>query len=105
MGALGVFFMGILGGSWIFMNDLGVGCMVMDIHGRSRNVTEAHLKKPNRGVVNGGSVATGENSPCLAFSGGPLCSIMVFEQVFAIFGPFWVYFVVALTIFEASTTF
>ena len=87
------------------MNDLGVGCMVMDIHGRSKNVTEAHLKKPNRGVVNGGSVATGENSPCLAFSGGPLCSITVCEQVFAIFRPFLVYFLVALPVVEASTTF
>ena len=79
MGGSGVFFMGILEGSWVFMNDLGVGCRVMDIHGWSKNVTEAHLKKPNRGVVNGGSVATGENSPCLAFSGGPLCSITVCE--------------------------
>ena len=87
------------------MNDLGVGCMVMDIHGRSKNVTEAHLKKPNRGVVNGGSVATGENSPCLAFSGGPLCSITVSEQVFAIFWAFWVYFMATMPVFEASTIF
>ena len=55
--------MGILRGSWVFMNDLGVGCMVMDIHGRSKNVTEAHLKKPNRGVGSEGSVATVASSP------------------------------------------
>ena len=39
------------------------------------NIIEAHLKKPNRGVGSEGSVATGASSPCLAFSGGPLCSI------------------------------
>ena len=30
--------------------------------------------------MNGGSVATGENSPCLAFSPGPLCSITVIDH-------------------------
>ena len=74
-GGVGCFFHGYFGGSWVFMNDLGVGCMVMDIHGRSKNVTEAHLEKPNRGVGSEGSVATVASSPCLAFSGGPLCSI------------------------------
>ena len=69
------------------------------------NIIEAHLKKPNRGVVNGGSVATGENSPCLAFSGGPLCSITVSEQVFTIFWAFLMYFLATLPVFEASTIF